>query len=181
MFGHGRRSAAGPGPPASSPRVNLAVRAPLLSLAARTAPLLRPTKSMTDEPIDWVAIRAEFEDGGINIIDLAAAHGISRRRLCYRADAEGWMRRSARRPATRSVLIGRLYRVLERQIAQLETNMTDANDKEATLLGSLTRNLERLIELDLKEKGQNSTAPKRADIQTLRKKLADRIEHLRKA
>lgn len=88
---------------------------------------------------------------------------------------------SAPRSVTRSALIKRLFRLLERQIAQLETNMTDPGDKEVAVLGNLTRNLEKLIELDLKEKSRSGKTAKRTDMDTLRQKLADRIEQLRKA
>ncbi len=85
------------------------------------------------------------------------------------------------RATTRSALIKRLFHLLERQIAQLETNMDDFGDKEVAVLGSLTRNLEKLIELDLQEKSRSGKRTRRSDIDALRKKLADRIEQLKKA
>lgn len=83
------------------------------------------------------------------------------------------------RRISRADLIRRLYRLLERQIAHMETQMTDPGDKEVAVLGNLTRNLEKLIELDQKEKGRRGTRKGRADIDALRQKLSRRIAELK--
>jgi hypothetical protein len=143
---------------------------------------------MTDEPINWIAVRADYDLGIKKLVDLLDEHHICKTELYARIKAEGWTFRTRPRKArvsehrlTRSLLIGRLFRLLERQIAQLETNMENPGDKEVAVLGNLTRNLEKLIELDLKEKGRSGKARNRADVEALRKKLADRIEELRRA
>jgi hypothetical protein len=133
---------------------------------------------MTDEPIDWIAIRADYEAREKTVLALVAKHGVGRRALYDRVRDEGWSRRSAIRPSTRTGLIGRLYRLLERQIRELEMITGEFGDREATILGNLTRNLEKLAELDRKEKGNKPAARKRTDIALLRKKLAERIDRL---
>lgn len=136
---------------------------------------------MTDEPLDWIAIRAAYEAREKKVIDIIVEYGVAQRVLYDRMRAEGWIRRSALRPSTRAGLIGRMYRLLERQIRRLETGMDDFGEKEVTILGTLTRNLEKLIELDVREEGRDGKASSRTDIETLRQKLAERIEKLRKS
>ena len=135
---------------------------------------------MSEVEIDWAAVRADYEAGEKNVLDLLAEHKAPRRGLYDRVKDEGWLRRSAVRPSTRPGLIGRMYRLLERQILRLELEMDDVGDKEAAILGNLTRNLEKLIELDRKERGSEKGTVKRTDIDVLRKKLANRIEQLTK-
>ncbi len=79
----------------------------------------------------------------------------------------------------RSKLIRRLFKVLEGQITQLETNnMAQSGDKEVALLGVITRNLDKLIDLDQKENTRKPNKKRRREFDDLRKKLSDRIEHL---
>lgn len=127
---------------------------------------------------DWAAIRAEYEAGATPVLDLMAKHAIQSRELYWRIENDNWARRRQTRPATRKDLILRLYRLLERQIVELEMTMTTPNDKEAAILGTLTRNLEKLIELDTREHGGAPETRKRTDIAVLRKKLAERIDRL---
>jgi hypothetical protein len=133
----------------------------------------------TDEP-DWIAIRVDYEARKKTITEICAEHGVGRRRLYGRVNAACWTRRMAIRPGTRRSIIGRLYRLLERQISQMETDMTDPSDKKAAILGALTRNLEKLIELDNKENGQTDNAANRRDMQSLRKKLANQLARQRR-
>ena len=79
----------------------------------------------------------------------------------------------------RVALIKRLFRVLEQQIRQLETDMASPGAKEVTLLGTITRNLEKLIDLDQKEHERKPDKKRSRELDELRQKLADRIEHLR--
>lgn len=133
---------------------------------------------MTKTDIDWIAVRADYEARKMTVLALVAEHGVGRRALYDRVRDQGWRRRSAIRPSTRTGLIGRLYRLLERQIRELEMNTGEFGDKEATILGNLTRNLEKLAELDRKEKGGKPAMRKLTDIAVLRKKLAERIDRL---
>lgn len=80
----------------------------------------------------------------------------------------------------RPALISRLFKVLEKQIQLLEENMASPGDKEVALLGTITRNLEKLIDLDRKE-GDGKTDKRRSrEIDDLRQKLVARIDQLRK-
>jgi len=134
---------------------------------------------------DWAAVKVDYDNGKMSVAAVLDRHKITRSALEQVARQEGWRRRSATRAIGRSALISRLFRLLERQIAQFEknaaeTNMTEPGDKEVALLGNLTRNLEKLIDLDVREKGRASKKERRPDIDALRIKVAKRIEQLRK-
>ena len=80
----------------------------------------------------------------------------------------------------RSKLIKRLFKVLEGQITQLEkNNMAGSGEKEVALLGTITRNLDKLIDLDQKEGANKPSKKRKSEFDELRKKLSDRIEHLK--
>jgi len=80
----------------------------------------------------------------------------------------------------RSTLIKRLLGALEKQITLLESKMADPGEKEVALLGTITRNLEKLIDLDQKELGRNPGKKRSRELDELRQKLTDRIEQLQK-
>ena len=73
-------------------------------------------------------------------------------------------------------LIRRLFQVLEKQITRLETDMANPGDKEVALLGTITRNLEKLIDLDQKESGRKPDRRRSKNFDDLRQKLTARIE-----
>ncbi|MCF6344746.1 MAG: hypothetical protein L3J15_08785 [Devosiaceae bacterium] len=80
----------------------------------------------------------------------------------------------------RTILIKRLFCVLEQQIVLLEKDMANHGNKEVTLLGTITRNLEKLIDLDQKERERKPDKKRTRELNELRQKLSDRIEHLRR-
>lgn len=129
--------------------------------------------------VDWMAVRTDYEDLTLPITDLLAKHAISESTLYDRIRKQGWPNRQPAKPVTRTALIERLYRLLEGQIRQLETELRGAGDKQVALLGALTRNLEKLTEMERKERGEKARTPKRkADISALRAKLARRIDEI---
>jgi hypothetical protein len=80
----------------------------------------------------------------------------------------------------RPELIRRLFHVLEKQITQLETDMANPGDKEVAVLGTITRNLEKLIDIDQKESGRKPDRRRTRNLDNLRQKLTERIEQLQK-
>ncbi|MCB1517679.1 MAG: hypothetical protein KDJ19_08720 [Hyphomicrobiaceae bacterium] len=76
-------------------------------------------------------------------------------------------------------LILRLETLLEKQVAEMERGTLDQGpDKEIALLGTLARTLEKLIELDEKQKPAKANKTSGTEMTELRKKLADRIRVL---
>lgn len=136
---------------------------------------------MTDDPLyDWEAIRAEYEDRKVTVTDLMVRHKISRTRLYGEAARRGWKLRRPGAVASRRTLIYRMRRMLELQIAHMEMHMTGFDEKEVALLGNMARTLEKLVELDEKGQTKKSENKRSKEMTQLRKKLADRIDHLKK-
>ncbi len=77
-----------------------------------------------------------------------------------------------------------MFVVLEKQIEKMEIAvMSGTDDKEIALLGQLVRSLEKLVELDTKQKAatikKDGKPPKSSrDMLALRNKIAQRISHL---
>ena len=73
-----------------------------------------------------------------------------------------------------------MFRLLERQIKQLEENMTQTGEKEVAVLGKLASTLEKLIDIDNAELERSRTAHRSArKCSNLRNKLAQRIAQLK--
>ncbi len=110
-------------------------------------------------------------------------HGVTVDHIIKRAKADCWTMR--RKPSlSRSQVISRMFGVLAAQIQELEAKMADEkrtgpDDKEAALLSTLARTLEKLIALERGEKGQRADRAQR-DIRALREKLAQRIDQLKR-
>ncbi len=69
--------------------------------------------------------------------------------------------------------------MLEQQISLLEKDMANHGNKEVALLGTITRNLEKLIELDQKESERKPSKKRSREFDELRQKLSERIKHLK--
>jgi len=125
-------------------------------------------------------VRADYEARTKKVSDILAEYDIISDDLYARIETEDWRRRTKPHSPTRQTLIVKLFRILERKIEQVEMTMDQPLDKEVAILGNLTRNLEKLIELDLMEKSRRGTGTKRADMDSMREKLVKRIDLLRK-
>ena len=157
---------------------------------------------MTAEPSDavpspagdppWAEIRAAYEGSDLAVGAIARAYGISADRIFRRARREAWPRRrdvapaarKAAEPIDRATLVARLFRAVERQIAEIErrfdgTTPPSLEEKDARTLGALARTLELLIGLE-KQAGRDVDEPE-PDIDAFRLDLARRLESLRRA
>lgn len=127
---------------------------------------------------DWNAVRAEYEGSADSIAAIARRHGVTPAAVSWRVTRDLWTKRYHSGRAERSTLVDRMFRVLDRQIMQLEKQMTDMGDKEAALLGTMARTLEKLMELDAGAGGTKAKRSQSKDIKDLREKLAKRIDQL---
>ena len=126
---------------------------------------------------DWSAIRRDYEDGKGTIADLCDRHHIAEWQFRYRREREKWRLRKSRRVDVGG-LIGRLLGVLDTQLAALEkTEMPEPIDKQAALLGTMAKTLEKLMELESAEQARKPQEKK--EMSELRNKLAERIAKLR--
>lgn len=147
-----------------------------------------PTPSPPDPP--WNEIRAAYEASGLAVAAIARAYAVTPDRIWRRARREAWSRRRgpeprsphpAVEPLDRGTLVARLFRAVERQIAEVERRFdgatpTSLEEKDARTLGALARTLELLIGLE-KQAGREDAEPE-PDIDEFRLDLARRLESL---
>ena len=137
----------------------------------------------------WPEIRAAYEGSDLAVAAIAEAYGVSGDAIHGRARRGGWRRRrrgatGSAEPLDRHLLIGRLFKAVERQIAEVERRFEGSappnlEEKDARTLGALARTLELLIGLE-KQAGRDGHEPE-PDIDEFRLDLARRIESLRRA
>jgi predicted RNA-binding protein with PUA domain len=139
-------------------------------------------KAATDEP-DWPLIRRDYEESALTLDEIAARQGVSKGQISYRARVEGWKPRFLRE-LDRSLLPRRLLAILGQQIIKFEKQMKsrirngeEIDGKDVTLLNTMARTLDKLIELDEREKGAQP-GRKRPEAEHLRKQLVQRISEL---
>jgi hypothetical protein len=141
----------------------------------------------------WAEIRAAYEGSTLTVAAIAEAYGVALAAIRARIRRENWPRRrrstagpAERRPAEpldRTVLVERLFRAIDRQIAEIERRFDgDAppslEEKDARTLGALARTLELLIGLE-RETGR-PTDEAEPDLDEFRLDLARRLESLRR-
>ncbi|GHA29394.1 hypothetical protein GCM10007989_26220 [Devosia pacifica] len=132
---------------------------------------------------DWAAIKADYLEGRVPSKVLFERYGITEAQLRYRRERECWpLRPRGYRPDT---MVRRLFVLFDQQVQNLEDHMqreklTGSDDKQVALLGTMAKTLEKLLDLETRQKPQASAATK-AEIKDLRDKLAKRLEQLRKA
>ena len=129
-------------------------------------------------PVDWAAVRADYETGEETLAVIAARHGTTPSALSWRAKKQLWPSRYRTGNVDRPQIIKRMFRVLELQVLALEGNMEQTGEKEVAVLGKLASTLEKLIDID---NAASATKPRaRKDIEELRNKLAQRIAQLKR-
>ncbi len=128
---------------------------------------------------DWDTIRLESESGEGTVVSICKRHSVSKSSLAFRAKRDLWRMRNKQMGSSGPALLARLYRLLERQIFEMEKTRDLMGDKEAATLGRVAATLEKLMEIERRE-GQGKPRPKRQskDLEYLRNKVAKRLEEL---
>jgi hypothetical protein len=130
-----------------------------------------------ETPVRWDDVRAEYEGRQFVPAVICKRHGITLAQLRYRREVEGWL--SARARIVRhDDLVARMLKVLDKQIRRLEMAMDEPIDKQANVLSTQVKTLEKLIEMGAA--GPNAEPASKKDEEDLRNKLAKRIEQFRK-
>lgn len=138
--------------------------------------------------VDWDAVQLDYEQGNGRLAEICLRHGVTAAQLRYRRENHNWKPRHdwSQRVAP---MIRRMLRTLDEQVRQLEKLMSDTQkapgdggpdprlDKNAALLGTMTRTLEKLIELDGAQRAKTTTQNKRTS--EIRDKLVARIVQLK--
>ena len=155
---------------------------------------------MTDTPPPapapvWEHIRLRYEQAQETVAQIAASIGISAITLSRKAKAEGWLMRSLKSgkpakpkpPSTRDTL-RRLKDILQSRLGQLEGQITEigaeinalSNERDIRATNTLVRTLEKVLELEHKERKQRSRRARetRKFNDAEREELARRIDAL---
>jgi transposase-like protein len=153
--------------------------------------------------LDWAAIRVAYETSDLTVRAIAEEHGIAPTQIYTRVRVEGWPMRSTRqappkarygRPVGRrrprdTSLVGRMMKLVNRNLKLMETRMKSGDDVPAAAsrtLDSLTRTIGKITELQSAEDAA-ATAPKsRAEpaydndeAERLRLEIVERLLRLR--
>jgi hypothetical protein len=127
----------------------------------------------------WDRIRTDWISPAVTLAGIADKHDVSAEDILHHAKKSKWPPRPEGIDAL--ILIRRLLGVLERQIEHLkEMTMTASGEKEAAVLGRLTQNLGKLIDLQKDAARGPEQETETAEMLDLRNKLAERINALTK-
>lgn len=131
-------------------------------------------------PVDWGAVRADYEDRTVMVKAICASYCTTVSALYWRKNKEHWTPRRATRSADRQAIIGRMFRLLLRQVKHLEgRDVKETGEKEVAVLGKLASTLEKLIDIDDAAAEPPKPAVQQRDMKELRHRLAIRIAQLK--
>jgi hypothetical protein len=125
---------------------------------------------------NWAAIREEYEGRKFLPAVICKRYGISLAQLRYRREIEGWL--SARsRIVRQDGLVARMLKVLDKQVRRLEMAVNEPIEKQANVLSTSVKTLDKLIELGAARANVEPATKK--DMTDLRDKLAKRIDQFK--
>jgi predicted nucleic acid-binding Zn-ribbon protein len=158
-----------------------------------------------DPGIDWIAVRKRVEDGREPIAQIARELGIKPARLYSRKARWALQSQKASKPqkpqkpskapqtaktrnkncSDHASMVQRLYHAAEQQISHMESRLQTGeasfDEKEARMLGTIARTLDKLMELaksSQQQEAQSHEQATNADLDALRSDLAKRLAHL---
>ena len=126
----------------------------------------------------WAAVQTDYV-ANMPAGELCLKHGVTSDQLEDARRRFHWRRRRLGRPVGRHSIIKRLFRLLDRQIAQMENEMTTTGEKEAAVLGRLVGTLGKLIEIE-GAAGKTTKQRTTKEMVDIRNKLIRRIEELKR-
>ena len=127
-------------------------------------------------PINWAAIREEYEGRLFLPAVICKRYGITPMQLRYRREVEGWLSARAR-VVRKDDLVARMMKVLDRQVRKLEVAVNEPIDKQVGALSVAIKSLDTLIAMGAAK--PNAEPASKKDMTDLRNKLAKRIEQYR--
>lgn len=142
--------------------------------------------------VDWTSVRLRYEEGVEQVATIAADAGLSPQAMTARARALGWKLRGRTRAkvvGTRET-IARLKALLQQRLAELEGQIgaltaevtAASSDRDIRSMNTLVRTLEKVLELERKERAQRSKQRKQQHQfdDAEREALAEKLEGLRR-
>lgn len=127
--------------------------------------------------VPWDEVRAEYEGRLFLPEIICRRHGITPAQLRYRREVEGWLSANAR-VVRQGDLVARMLKVLDKQIRQLEKAVDEPIDKQANVLSTQVKTLEKLIGMGAAR--PNAEPASKKDDADLRDKLVKRIEQYKR-
>ncbi|HEX4298842.1 MAG TPA: hypothetical protein VHZ56_12550, partial [Devosia sp.] len=95
----------------------------------------------------WEGVGIDYAANELTILQILGKHEITQGQFNYAKQQLGWTRRKTPQ-VNRQKIIRRLFRLLDRMLEKLETEMTNAGEKEVTVLGRLVQSMGKLIEIE---------------------------------
>ncbi|MEO6014120.1 MAG: hypothetical protein ABIQ30_11135 [Devosia sp.] len=120
------------------------------------------------------AVRVDYEGDELTLREIASKHDIAGSTLHEWVRIGRWRMRQPRRIDPND-LVAKMLILLDRQIADLETALTNGTN-EVAMLAKLVTTLDRV--LVLKDRTTKAAAPPSRRVQTLRSKIAERLAEL---
>jgi len=130
---------------------------------------------VADTAADIGVVHRDYDDLTLTTNEVCIRNAISASTLHRLVRQYHWTPRAPHRIDPND-LVQRMLEMVEIQIADMETTMTQAGSAEATTLGKLVTTLDRLILIKNAQAKRPRTASK--EVRDLRAKLADRIAEL---
>lgn len=130
-------------------------------------------ETTAERSVRWDDVRAEYEGRMFVPSTICKRHGITVAQLRYRREMEGWLSARARVPRKED-MVAQMLKVLDKQLKRLESAVNEPIDKQASVLGTHVKTLEKLIEMGAAR--PNAEPASKKNIEDLRSKLAKRIE-----
>lgn len=129
---------------------------------------------------DWAVIQLAYQESAATLPELAAQFGVTKGAISWRARRHGWIMRHRTSGSSGPSLVARIYRLLERQLFQMEKAAGPMSDKDAAILMRVATTVDRLMEVDERTAGKSPrrTAKETSEMQDMRKTIARRLEQL---
>jgi hypothetical protein len=125
------------------------------------------------------ALRIAYEGNVIPVAEVCETWRMSRSTLRKLVILHGWRQRHPRR-IDPSDVIGRLFRLLDAQIRELEKDMTKAGASEAAMLGRLVATLDKLIGMKNAQAAVRAKPRRTREMSDIKARLIERIEQLKR-
>ncbi len=144
------------------------------------------------DDVTWAAIRARYEAGVEPIKSIAQAVGLTPFGLTMKAKSMGWLLRNRMKATGKSettqTLLKRLKDVLHTRLAGLEKEITDIGQDVEKLskqsdirnINTLVRTLEKVLDLERKNRNSRSTRERKRLDDAGRLALAEKLDRLGK-
>ncbi|UJW85510.1 hypothetical protein [Devosia sp. SL43] len=129
---------------------------------------------------DWASIRHAYENGDGTIKQICERFGVTKGSLEHRQRVDRWIPRLTTNANNQSVLLARLFAVLEAQVTKLSNTKGETlGDKEANQLSEMIKNFDKLSTIEAADTSKGGPAQKK-DMRDLRDKLAKRIAQFKR-